>query len=117
MRKFSVLVAVIFGFALGACAKPSKPPVCVNTAAKTCTLYTGASYSDATLQATISARCLAVSGSTFAAAGECQTGVAIASCTRNSGRAFEQVDKHFTGSTQSAAVIEAACVAEGALFR
>lgn len=106
---------MFLGLGLAACSS-SKPPVCKNTTAKTCVSYTGTAYGDSDLQISLKARCTAVSGSSFTAAGECQTGALLGSCTRNRGQAFEQVDRHFVGAVKTAAQIESECVSEGALF-
>jgi hypothetical protein len=62
-------------------------------------------------------QCQALTGYTFTASGECQTTTLIGSCTRNPGRAFEQVEKYFTGASKTTAQIESDCLAEGGIFR
>lgn len=99
-----------------ACAK-TKPPVCKNTTAKTCTEYSGSAYGDTALQAVIKTQCIATTGGAFTAAGECQTTGALANCTRNTGQTFEQIDRYFTGAAKTIGQIESECLTEGGIFR
>jgi hypothetical protein len=111
-----ILCFIGVGMLLGACAR-TKPPICQSTAEKVCIEYSGTGYGDSELQAAVSAQCGARSGYSFTAAGDCQKGTEVGSCTRNPGKTFEQKERYFNGGTKTAIQLETECTAEGGVFR